>query len=135
MKSLFAVILILLLPLSVYGVEWTVKYPMEQPDGSVIDTKISIPTTPLFNLPYMAGRWGCQVIRTDSKTHLYTQLWVNCVIKGGTADGPVTVKQVVSCNHPTSGELKGLDIKDNYVILILGETIKKTRKLYIWCKL
>ncbi len=124
--------------MQIYGYEWTIKYPMEQSDGSVIDTKISIPYTEgsIERLPYFAGRWLCQVQRTDSKTHIYTKLWINCVIKGGTRDGPVTVKQVVYCNHPTRGELKGLDIKDNYVILILGETNwKETRKLQISCKL
>lgn len=138
MKYLFTVIIIILLPMQIYGYEWTIKFPMEQPDGSVIDTKISIPYTggSIERFPYFSERWRCQVQRTDSKTHIYTKLWMNCVIKGGTTEGPVTVKQVVYCNHPTRGELKGLDIKDNYVILILGEKdFRKSRRLHIWCKL
>ena len=110
---------------------------MQQPDGSVKDTKISIPNEGgnFYNLPYFAGKWGCQVQRTDSKTHTHTQLWVNCYHKEPVA-GSVAVKQVVPCNHPTRGKLKGLDIKDNYVILILGEKdFRKSRRLHIWCKL
>ena len=128
--------------MQIYGYEWTIKYPMEQPDGSVIDTKISIPKTVLFNLPYMAGRWSCQMMRTDSKIHYSTELWMNCVIKGGTRDGPVALQQVVRCNHKTRGELKGLDIKDNYVKLRLPNKtlINPNPKilstvLEIWCKL
>ena len=67
MKSLFAVIIIFLLPLSVYGAEWTVKYPMIQPDGSVRSTKISISKDYKISreLPYLAGEWKCTVSRHD----------------------------------------------------------------------
>ena len=44
MKYLFTVIIIILLPLSVYGVEWTVEYEMIHPDGKVKFVTVSVPT-------------------------------------------------------------------------------------------
>jgi hypothetical protein len=40
MKSLFTVIIIFLLPLSVYGIEWTVKYEMTKSNGDLENIKI-----------------------------------------------------------------------------------------------
>ena len=134
MKSLFTVIVILLLPLSIYGIEWTVEYPMQQPDGSVEKTKISIP--PLYNymnLPYLASRWGCQVIRMDSKKYYSTQLVMNCYIKEG---GGISMDQVLKCNHKTKGELKGYDANENRLSVGLSEVDARQRtNISIFCKL
>ena len=135
MKSLFTVIVILLLPLSIYGIEWTVEYPMQQPDGSVEKTKISIP--PLYNymnLPYLASRWGCQVIRGDSKKYYSTYLVMNCHLKGNTTR--ISVDQVLKCNHKTKGELKGYDANENRLSVGLSEEDKRLRtNISLFCKL
>jgi len=53
MKYLFTVIIIFLLPLSVYGVEWTVKYEMIKPDSplGLIKVTISIPKVGFSEIP------------------------------------------------------------------------------------
>ena len=43
MKSLLTVIVIILLPLSVYGFDWTVSYYMKKSDGSYEFLELSVP--------------------------------------------------------------------------------------------
>ena len=65
MKYLFTVIIIILLPLSVYGVDWTVKYEMIKPNGTWEYVTISIPKVGSLEIPYLAGRWRCSIRRSD----------------------------------------------------------------------
>ena len=65
-KIILSIIIIILLPLSVYGVEWTVKYEMIKPDSplGLITVIISIPKG-YMEIPYLAGRWRCTIKRSD----------------------------------------------------------------------
>ena len=81
MKSLFTVIIIFLLPLSVYGVEWTVKYEMIKPDSplGLIKVTISIPKG-YMEIPYLAGRWRCTIDRSDYPEGS-SRLFLRCFLK------------------------------------------------------
>ena len=142
MKSLFAVIIILLLPLSVYGVEWTVKYPMIQPDGSVKDTKISISKEykNTRKLPYLAGEWECTVNRNDHPISNPTSTYL--VIYCNPKNDPLTAIQ----NDVRCTDIKNLrrkyrieqdkDTKENFVkFKIYSHKDKKTIVIEIECKI
>ena len=87
-KIILSIIIIFLLPLSVYGVEWTVKYEMIKPDSplGLIKVTISIPKG-YMEIPYLAGRWRCTIHRTDypDGTGKYkfvsSKVFLNCVLE------------------------------------------------------
>ena len=81
MKYLFTVIIIFFLPLSVYGVEWTVKYEMIKPDSPLgqISVTISIPKG-YMEIPYLAGRWRCKINRSDYPEG-NSRVFLNCFLK------------------------------------------------------
>ena len=70
MKYLFTVIIIFLLPLSVYGVEWTVKYEMIKPNGSIELVTVSLPKELVWEIPYLAGKWKCTTSMYNSRDAL-----------------------------------------------------------------
>ena len=77
-----------LLPLSVYGVEWTVKYEMIKPDSplGLIKVTISIPKG-YMEIPYLAGRWRCTINRSDyqdgtgKNKFSNSRVFLNCFLK------------------------------------------------------
>ena len=87
-KIILSIIVIFLLPLSVYGVEWTVKYEMIKPDSplGLIKVTISIPKG-YMEIPYLAGRWKCTINRSDpldgtGKYEFVTSnIFLNCFLK------------------------------------------------------
>ena len=87
-KIILSIIVIFLLPLSVYGVEWTVKYEMIKPDSplGLIKVTISIPKG-YMEIPYLAGRWRCSIRRSDypDGTGKYkfvtSKVFLSCVLK------------------------------------------------------
>lgn len=88
MKYLFTVIIIILLPLSVYGVKWTVKYEMIKPDSPLgrISVTISIPKVGISEIPYLAGRWRCTINRSDyqdgtGKNKFSSRVFLTCFQK------------------------------------------------------
>ena len=87
MKYLFTVIIIFILPLSVYGVDWTVKYEMIKPNGTWEDVTISIPKIGLLEIPYLAGRWRCSTSMHNSDdalakdNYFYSSVDLNCSLK------------------------------------------------------
>ena len=55
-KIILSIIVIFLLPISVYGVEWTVNYGMVQPDGTNKFVTVSLPTkfeNHSWGIPYL----------------------------------------------------------------------------------
>ena len=112
MKYLFTVIIIILLPLSVYGVEWTVKYEMIKPDSplGLIKVTISIPKG-YMEIPYLAGRWRCTINRSDhlDGTGKYkfvtSKVFLSCVLK---EKQNVRISAEVGCDN---GYIK--DTKEN----------------------
>ncbi|MBC8442982.1 MAG: hypothetical protein H8D80_02195 [Proteobacteria bacterium] len=140
MKSLFTVIIIFLLPLSVYGVEWTVKYPMIQPDGSVKDTKISISKDYFISreLPYLEGGWKCKVSRSDyPKTNpTSTYFTIYCTPKDDIYTG---IQNDVRCTDIKNVRIRteyDRDTKENFVkFKIYSHKDKKTIVIEIECKI
>ena len=105
MKYLFTVIIIFLLPLSVYGIEWTVKYEMIHPDGKVKFVTVSVPTIlkeRYWKLPYLAGRWECLISKSDSDAedakdnYFYSNLTLQCFIK---EKRDVSVHTEIGCDN------------------------------------
>ena len=80
-KIILSIIIICLLPLSVYGVEWTVKYEMIKPDSplGLIKVTISIPKG-FMEIPYLAGRWRCTMNRSDYPEG-NSRVYLNCFLK------------------------------------------------------
>ena len=81
-KIILSIIIIFLLPLSVYGVEWTVKYEMIKPDSplGLIKVTISIPKVGFSEIPYLAGRWRCTINRSDYPEG-NSRVLLNCFLK------------------------------------------------------
>ena len=81
-KIILSIIIIFLLPLSVYGVEWTVKYEMIKPDSPLgqISVTISIPKVGFSEIPYLAGRWRCTINRSDYPEG-NSRVLLNCFLK------------------------------------------------------
>ena len=122
--------------MSIYGVEWTIEYPMKQPDGSVEKTKISIKDRKQnVRLPYLAGRWGCFTTRFDNKPPTSTIFFLYCYLKKDTS---VRVKQVIQC---TDIELVGnkssyKDNKENYLQVNLSTGVEdKWTVISVECKI
>ena len=80
-KIILSIIVIFLLPLSVYGVEWTVKYEMIKPDSplGLIKVTISIPKG-YMEIPYLAGRWRCKINRSDYPEG-NSRVFLSCFLK------------------------------------------------------
>ena len=80
-KIILSIIIIFLLPLSVYGVEWTVKYEMIKPDSplGLIKVTISIPKG-YMEIPFLAGRWRCTMNRSDYPEG-NSRVYLNCFLK------------------------------------------------------
>ena len=69
-KIILSVIVIFLLPISVFGFEWTVKYDMKKSDGSYEFVELSVPIVKgSWELPNQVGSWICSVDRSDYDTH------------------------------------------------------------------
>ena len=69
-KIILSIIVILLLPISVYGFDWKVKYDMKKSDGSYEYVELSVPLVEgIWNLPNQGGDWLCNVSRMDLDTY------------------------------------------------------------------
>ena len=69
-KIILSIIVIFLLPISVFGFEWTVKYDMKKSDGSYEFVELSVPIVKgNWELPNQVGSWICSVHRSDFDTH------------------------------------------------------------------
>ena len=72
MKHLLILLIsILLLPISVFGFDWTVSYDMKKSDGSIEFMELSVPKVikGLWELPNLEGNWTCWLGRNDYETH------------------------------------------------------------------
>jgi len=58
-KIILSVIVIFLLPISVFGFEWTVSYDMKKSDGRIEYLELSVPKVikGLWELPNLEGNW------------------------------------------------------------------------------
>ena len=79
MKHLLIILSILLLPISVYGFDWTVKNDMEKSDGSYEILEVSVPKVKgMWKLPNQVGSWKCYSSRYDSKQFTYSKMSLDC---------------------------------------------------------
>jgi hypothetical protein len=72
MKHLLIILIsLLLLPITVFGWEWTVKYDMKKSDGSYEFVELSVPLVEggFWELPNQGGDWICRFHRSDSYSH------------------------------------------------------------------
>ena len=68
--SLLILFSLLLLPITVFGWDWTVKYDMKKSDGSYEFVELSVPLVEgNWELPNQMGDWICSVHRRDYDTH------------------------------------------------------------------
>jgi len=60
-KIILSVIVIFLLPISVFGFDWTVSYDMKKSDGRIEYLELSVPKVikGLWELPNLEGNWTC----------------------------------------------------------------------------
>ena len=111
MKYLFTVIITFLLPLSVYGIEWTVKYEMIKPNGSIELVTVSVPKELVWEIPYLAGKWTCVTSMHNSNAELakinyfYSSVDLNCYLK---ENQRVRIISTIDCDN---GYIK--DTKEN----------------------
>ena len=96
MKSLLTVIVIILLPLSVYGFDWTVKNDMEKSDGSYEILEVSVPKVKgMWKLPNQVGSWKCYSSRYDSKQFTYNKMSLDCISK---ENENIHLQSTIGCN-------------------------------------
>ena len=78
-KHLLIILSILLLPITVFGWEWTVKYDMKKSDGSYEFVELTVPLVEggFWELPNQMGDWICTVHRRDYDTHTGVSLHCN----------------------------------------------------------
>lgn len=79
MKHILIFLSILLLPISVYGFDWTVQYDMKKSDGSYEFVKLSVPEVEGFwELPNQVGSWKCVLRRYEPKQFVYSEMSLSC---------------------------------------------------------
>ena len=138
MRHIFvSIIFFILLPFSVYGQEWTIKYEMIHTDGKVKFVTVSIPNESGWKIPYLAGMWECWANRSDSSArlgelnHYYTSVFLTCVMK---EKENVRVSTIIGCD---SNYLK--DTRENSLKLALhgelGSSTKGLQVITLECKL
>ena len=139
MKSLFTVIIIFLLPLSVYGVEryspieWKVKYEMTKPNGDIEFVTVSIPNEDLWEIPYLAGKWRCTTNFYNSdaalakQKYFYSKVSLNCYLK---ENSQIRIISDIDCDN---GYIK--DTKENSMRIALFEEGGYFQLVTLFCKL
>ena len=133
MKYLFTVIIIILLPLSVYGIEWTVKYEMIKPNGSIELVTVSLPNELVWEIPYLAGRWRCTTSMHNSNAELakinyfYSSVSLQCFLK---ENQRVRIISTIDCDN---GYIK--DTKENSMKVGLFEEGNYVQIVTLKCKL
>ena len=127
MKYLFTVIIIFLLPLSVYGIEWTVKYEMIKPNGSIELVTVSLPKELVWEIPYLAGKWKCTTSMYNSRdalakiNYFYSNVSLQCFLKENES---VRIISEVGCDNDYIKDTKennmkvGLFEEGNYVQIV-----------------
>lgn len=139
MKSLFTVIIILLLPISIYGSrEMNVEYDMKQPDGSIKFVKVSVPKDiKSWKIPYLAGKWECTLYwinweNEEKQTHTITGA-IKCIRKD--MEDIYFTTQIDCTNSPTNPQSP---TRKNRLAISLDKnplTRFSKLKIYLTCKL
>ena len=99
MKHSLILISFLLLPISVYGFDWTVQYDMKKSDGSYEFVELSVPFDRNFlvswELPNQVGSWKCYLSRYDSKQFTYSNMSLDCISK---ENENIHLQSTIGCN-------------------------------------
>ena len=76
---LILILFSLLLPITVFGWEWTVKYDMKKSDGSYEFVELTVPLVEggFWELPNQMGDWICRFHRSDFSSHTGGSLHCN----------------------------------------------------------
>ena len=117
MKSLLTVIVIILLPLSVYGFDGTVKYDMKKSDGSYEFGKLTVPMFEgSWELPNQLGSWRGPLSRFDSKNLTHSSMSLHFFSK---ENENVLLTSEIECNTRSR--------KNNELGVVYPKTIKKDK--------
>ena len=136
MKHLLIILSILLLPITVFGWEWTVKYDMKKSDGSYEFVELSVPNIGGSNvtnweLPNQVGSWKCGLTRFDSKQFNYSNMSLDCISK---ENENIHLHSSIECNNRNR--------KNNELGVLNPKTIKDDKSvpfpntvIYLKCEL
>ena len=116
MKHLLIILIsIFLLPISVYGIDWTVSYHMKISDGSNEFLELSVPENinDEWKLPNQVGSWECYLKRNDSTNKTTSRVSLNCRSKG---DENFILHSYIDCDSSYT--------RKNQLIVIYPKTIK-----------
>jgi len=133
MRNLLTVIILFLLPLSVYGAEWTVKYEMTKTNGDIEFVTVSIPNELVWEIPYLAGKWRCTTSMYNSRdalakdNYFYSNVSLQCFLK---ENGSIRIISEVGCDN---GYIK--DTKENSMKVGLFEEGNYVQIVTLKCKL
>ena len=95
--SLLILISFLLLPISVFGWEWTVKYDMKKSDGSYEFVELSVPKIKGFwKLPNQGGIWMCGLTRYEPEQFNLSRMTLQCRSK---EDETILLTSRIICNN------------------------------------
>ncbi len=116
MKQLLIILSILLLPISVFGWDWTVKYDMKQSDVRFDTIILSVPKVikNFWTLPNQVGIWKCSLIRYDDYSSSSVSL--DCRSR---EDETILLTSKIECN--TRGR------KNNELVVVYPKTIKNNK--------
>ena len=117
MKHLIIILSILLLPISVFGWDWTVKYDMKQSDVKYDTVILSVPKVikSFWTLPNQVGIWKCSLSRYDDDDGS-SSVSLDCRSR---EDKTILLTSKIECN------MRGR--KNNELVVVYPKTIKNNK--------
>ena len=117
MKYLLIILSILLLPISAFGWDWTVKYDMKQSDVRYDTVILSVPKVikSFWTLPNQVGIWKCSLSRYDDDDGS-SSVSLDCRSR---EDKTILLTSKIECN------MRGR--KNNELVVVYPKTIKNNK--------
>ena len=118
-KIILYIIVISLLPISVFGFDWTVSYDMEKSDVRYDTVELSVPTVinGFWTLPNQVGIWKCSLSRYDDNEYGSSSVSLHCRSK---EDGTILLTSKIECNTRYR--------KNNELGVVYPKTIRNDKK-------
>ena len=118
MKHLLIILSILLLPISVFGWDWTVKYDMKQSDVRYDTVILSVPKVikRFWTLPNQVGIWKCSLSRYDDDFYGSSSVSLDCRSRED---------ETILLTSKIEGNIRGR--KNNELVVIYPKTIKNNK--------
>jgi hypothetical protein len=118
-KIILSIIVISLLPISVFGFDWTVSYDMEKSDVRYDTVELSVPTVinGFWTLPNQVGIWKCSLSRYDDNEYGSSSVSLHCRSK---EDRTILLTSKIECNTR--------DRKNNELGVVYPKTIRNDKK-------